>query len=112
MLTSYALAFGGLLLAGGRAGDLFGRRRLLRIGLTVFLAASLLGGLAGDGSVLIAARVLQGIGAAIVAPAALALLALLALLADTFPAGPERNKALGVYGAMGRPASTSRNENR
>ncbi|MBB6347201.1 MFS family permease [Nonomuraea muscovyensis] len=106
MLTSYALAFGGLLLAGGRAGDLFGRRRLLRIGLTVFLAASLLGGLAGDGSVLIAARVLQGIGAAIVAPAALA------LLADTFPAGPERNKALGVYGAMSRSASTSRNENR
>ncbi|GAT70243.1 drug resistance transporter EmrB/QacA subfamily protein [Planomonospora sphaerica] len=95
VLTSYALAFGGLLLAGGRAGDLFGRRRLLRAGLVVFLAASLLGGLAGNGTVLIAARVLQGIGAAIVTPAALS------LLADTFPAGPERNKALGVYGAMG-----------
>jgi EmrB/QacA subfamily drug resistance transporter len=95
VLTSYALAFGGMLLAGGRAGDLFGRRRLLRIGLMVFLAASLLGGLAGNGGVLIAARSLQGIGAAIVAPAALS------LLADTFPAGPERNKALGVYGAMG-----------
>ncbi|WP_101791117.1 MFS transporter [Nonomuraea indica] len=94
-LTAYALAFGGLLLAGGRAGDLFGRRRLFRAGLVVFLAASLLGGVAGTGSVLIAARVLQGVGAAIVAPAALS------LLADTFPAGPERNKALGVYGAMG-----------
>ncbi|MDR8407940.1 MFS transporter [Nonomuraea sp. 3-1Str] len=95
VLTSYALAFGGLLLAGGRAGDLFGRRRLFRAGLTVFLAASLLGGLAGGGGVLIAARALQGVGAAIVAPAALS------LLADTFPAGPQRNKALGVYGAMG-----------
>ncbi|WP_433257509.1 MFS transporter [Streptosporangium sp. CA-135522] len=95
VLTAYALAFGGLLLAGGRAGDLFGRRRLFRAGLTVFLAASLLGGLAGNESVLIAARVLQGVGAAIVAPAALS------LLADTFPAGPRRNKALGVYGAMG-----------
>jgi EmrB/QacA subfamily drug resistance transporter len=95
VLTSYALAFGGLLLAGGRAGDLFGRRRLFRVGLVVFLAASLLGGVAGNGTVLIAARVLQGVGAAIVAPAALS------LLADTFPAGPERNKALGVYGAMG-----------
>ncbi|MFI7048832.1 MFS transporter [Streptosporangium sandarakinum] len=95
VLTAYALAFGGLLLADGRAGDLFGRRRLFRAGLTVFLAASLLGGLAGNESMLIAARVLQGLGAAIVAPAALS------LLADTFPAGPERNRALGVYGAMG-----------
>lgn len=95
VLTAYALAFGGTLLAGGRAGDLFGRRRLFRIGLVVFLAASLLGGLATDGGVLVAARVLQGIAAAIVAPAALS------LLADTFPAGPQRNKALGVYGAMG-----------
>ncbi|MEV0386679.1 MFS transporter [Nonomuraea sp. NPDC050643] len=95
VLTAYALAFGGLLLAGGRAGDLFGRRRPFRAGLAVFLAASLLGGLAGNGTVLIAARVLQGVGAAIVAPAALS------LLADTFPAGPQRNRALGVYGAMG-----------
>ncbi|MEU4426812.1 MFS transporter [Actinoplanes sp. NPDC024001] len=95
VLTAYALVFGGLLLAGGRAGDLFGRRRMFRIGLLVFLAASLLGGLAGNGSVLIAARILQGAGAAIVAPAALS------LLADTFPAGPQRNRALGVYGAMG-----------
>jgi EmrB/QacA subfamily drug resistance transporter len=95
VLTSYALAFGGLLLAGGRAGDLFGRRRLFRIGLVVFLLASLLGGVAQTGGMLIAARVLQGVGGAIIAPAALS------LLADTFPAGPARNKALGVYGAMG-----------
>ncbi|MFI6817731.1 MFS transporter [Nonomuraea sp. NPDC050328] len=95
VLTSYALAFGGLLLAGGRAGDLFGRRRMFRVGLVAFLAASLLGGVAGDGTTLVVARVLQGAGAAIVAPAALS------LLADTFPAGPQRNKALGVYGAMG-----------
>lgn len=95
VLTSYALAFGGLLLAGGRAGDLFGRRRLFRIGLVVFLLASLVGGVAQTGGMLIAARVLQGVGGAIIAPAALS------LLADTFPAGPARNKALGVYGAMG-----------
>ncbi|GAA2629149.1 MFS transporter [Actinomadura fulvescens] len=95
VLTSYALAFGGLLLAGGRAGDVFGRRRLFRAGLVVFLLASLLGGVAQSGGVLIAARVLQGVGGAIIAPAALS------LLADTFPAGPRRNKALGVYGAMG-----------
>ncbi|GAA0952975.1 MFS transporter [Actinocorallia libanotica] len=95
VLTSYALAFGGMLLAGGRIGDVFGRRRLFRIGLAVFLFASLLGGVAQNGGTLIAARMLQGVGGAIVAPAALS------LLADTFPAGPARNKALGVYGAMG-----------
>ncbi|MBN6039056.1 MFS transporter [Amycolatopsis sp. 195334CR] len=95
VLTAYALAFGGLLLAGGRAGDVFGRRRLFRAGLVVFLLASVLGGVAHTGGLLIAARVLQGVGAAIIAPAALS------LLADTFPAGPRRNKALGVYGAMG-----------
>ncbi|UBU10401.1 MFS transporter [Nonomuraea gerenzanensis] len=95
VLTAYALSFGGLLLAGGRAGDLFGRRRLFRAGLVVFLLASLLGGVAPGGGVLIAARVLQGVGGALIAPAALS------LLADTFPAGPARNRALGVYGAMG-----------
>jgi EmrB/QacA subfamily drug resistance transporter len=95
VLTSYALAFGGLLLAGGRAGDLFGRRRLFRIGLLGFLVASALGGVAQTGGTLIAARILQGIGGALIAPAALS------LLADTFPAGPRRNNALGVYGAMG-----------
>ncbi|MEW2067068.1 MFS transporter [Streptomyces sp. NPDC007346] len=95
VITAYALAFGGLLLAGGRAGDLFGRRRVFRTGLVIFTLASLLGGLAGSGEVLLLARVLQGVGAAIAAPTALS------LLASTFPAGPARNKALGVYGAMG-----------
>ncbi|MFJ1974550.1 MFS transporter [Streptomyces sp. NPDC087903] len=95
VVTAYALAFGGLLLAGGRAGDLFGRRRMFRVGLVLFTGASLLGGLAGNGELLITARVLQGLGAAIAAPTALS------LLATTFPAGPARNKALGVYGAMG-----------
>jgi EmrB/QacA subfamily drug resistance transporter len=95
LLTAYALAFGGLLLAGGRAGDLFGRRRLFRVGLIVVLLASVLGGFAQTAGMLIAARVLQGVGGAIIAPAALS------LLADTFPAGPRRNSALGVYGAMG-----------
>lgn len=94
VLTAYALALGGLLLLGGRAGDLVGRRRMFRIGLAVFVGASLLGGVATTGAMMIAARVLQGVGAAIVAPTALS------LLAATFPAGPARNKALGVYGAM------------
>jgi EmrB/QacA subfamily drug resistance transporter len=95
VLTAYALAFGGTLLAAGRAGDLFGRRRLFRVGLAVFLLASLLGGIAQNGGMLIAARALQGIGGAMIAPAALS------LLAETFPAGRERTRALGVYGAMG-----------
>jgi EmrB/QacA subfamily drug resistance transporter len=95
VLTSYGLAFGGLLLAGGRAGDLFGRRRVFRLGLVVFTLASLIGGLATSGAVLVAARVGQGVGAAMAAPTALS------LLATTFPAGPARSRALGVYGAMG-----------
>ncbi len=95
VITAYALAFGGLLLVGGRAGDLFGRRCVFRVGLVLFTLASLTGGLAPTSGVLIGARVAQGIGAAIAAPTALS------LLATTFPAGPARNKALGVYGAMG-----------
>ncbi|WP_285576645.1 MFS transporter [Actinoallomurus iriomotensis] len=95
VLTAYALAFGGMLPAAGRAGDVFGRRRLFRAGLVVFLLSSLLGGPAQNGGILIAARVVQGVGGAIVAPAALS------PLADTFPAGPRRDRALGVYGAMG-----------
>jgi EmrB/QacA subfamily drug resistance transporter len=95
VISAYALAFGGLLLAGGRAGDLFGRRRVFRTGLVVFTLASLAGGLAPTSAVLIGARLLQGAGAAIAAPTALS------LLATTFPAGPARNRALGVYGAMG-----------
>jgi EmrB/QacA subfamily drug resistance transporter len=95
VLTSYGLAFGGLLLVGGRAGDLFGHRRVFRLGLAVFTLASLVGGLATTGAVLVAARVGQGVGAAMAAPTALS------LLATTFPPGQARNKALGVYGAMG-----------
>jgi len=95
VISFYALAFGGLLLAGGRAGDLFGRLRMFRAGIIVFALASMAGGLAPDGTALLAARIVQGCGAAIAAPGALS------LLATTFPAGPARTKALGVYGAMG-----------
>jgi len=90
----YALAFGGLLLAGGRAGDLFGRLRVFRIGIIVFALASMAGGFAPDATALVAARIVQGCGAALAAPGALS------LLATTFPAGPARTRALGVYGAM------------
>ena len=95
VISFYALAFGGLMLAGGRAGDLFGRLKVFRLGIVVFTLASLAGGLAPNGAGLIAARVVQGSGAAIAAPCALS------LLATTFPAGPARTRALGVYGAMG-----------
>ncbi|GAA2091212.1 MFS transporter [Streptomyces albiaxialis] len=95
VVNAYALAFGGLLLLGGRAGDLFGRRRIFRLGIAVFTLASLLGGLAPGAGTLIGARVLQGAGAALAAPSALA------LITTTFPAGPPRNRAMGVYAAMG-----------
>jgi EmrB/QacA subfamily drug resistance transporter len=94
VISFYALAFGGLQLAGGRAGDLFGRLRLFRAGIIIFTLASIAGGLAPNETVLITARIVQGCGAAIAAPCALS------LLATTFPAGPARTKALGVYGAM------------
>ncbi len=89
--NAYALAFGGLLLLGARAGDLLGRRRVFITGISVFTLASLLGGLAPNAELLLAARVLQGIGGAIAAPAALTLLML------TYREGPERMKALGYY---------------
>src|SRR5262249_26010246 len=95
VISFYALAFGGLMLAGGRAGDLFGRLKVFRLGIVVFTLASLAGGLAPNGAALVAARVVQGAGAALAAPCALS------LLATTFPAGPARTRALGVYGAMG-----------
>jgi EmrB/QacA subfamily drug resistance transporter len=90
----YAFAFAGLLLAGGRAGDLFGRLRVFRLGIIVFALASMAGGFAPDPTALIAARIAQGCGAALAAPGALS------LLATTFPAGPARTRALSVYGAM------------
>jgi MFS family permease len=94
IINAYILAFGGLLLFGGRVGDLFGRRKVFQLGLIVFVAASLLGGLAPNTELLIAARGIQGIGAALVAPNALA------LIATTFPVGKSRNSAMAVYGAM------------
>ncbi|MFF6834034.1 MFS transporter [Streptomyces sp. NPDC012438] len=94
VVNAYGLAFGALLLAGGRAADLLGRRRVLVAGLAVFAAASLAAGLAASASTLIAARAVQGLGAAAVAPAALA------LTVDLFPPGPGRGRALGVWGAV------------
>jgi EmrB/QacA subfamily drug resistance transporter len=94
IVTGYALAFGGLLLLGGRLGDLYGRRRVFMIGLVVFAVASLLGGLATSEPLLLGARGLQGLGAALASPAALA------LITTTFPAGPARNRAFAVYAAM------------
>jgi EmrB/QacA subfamily drug resistance transporter len=94
VVNAYAVAFGGLLLLGGRSGDLLERRRVFIAGLLVFVLASLLGGLATDQAWLIAARAVQGAGAAMVAPTALSLLAV------TFPEGPPRNRAMAVYSAM------------
>ena len=94
IVTGYSLAFGGLLLLGGRLGDLYGRRKVFMIGLSVFAVASLLGGLATTEPLLLGARGLQGLGAALASPAALA------LITTTFPAGPQRNRAFAVYAAM------------
>jgi EmrB/QacA subfamily drug resistance transporter len=94
VVNAYALALGGLLLLGGRAGDQFGRRRMFVTGLLLFSAASLVGGLATSQAWLLAARAVQGAGGAIVAPTALA------LIATTFPQGPARNRAMGVYSGM------------
>ncbi|KAA1425645.1 MFS transporter [Nocardioides antri] len=94
IVTGYALAFGGLLLLGGRLGDLYGRRLLFMTGLTVFAVGSLLGGLAQNEALLLASRGLQGVGAALAAPAALA------LITTTFPAGPQRNRAMAAYATM------------
>jgi EmrB/QacA subfamily drug resistance transporter len=96
VVNGYALAFGGLLLLGGRAGDLFGRRRMFIAGVLLFAAGSFAGGLAPTSTWLIVSRVIQGAGGAIVAPTALS------LIADTFQEGAERNRALGIYaGAAG-----------
>ena len=94
VVTGYALAFGSLLLLGGRLGDLYGRRKIFMIGLAVFAVASGLGGLATNEGMLLAARGLQGLGAALASPAALA------LITTTFPAGPARNRAFAIYAAM------------
>jgi EmrB/QacA subfamily drug resistance transporter len=94
VITGYSIFFGGFLLLGGRLADLFGRRRLFMVGLVVFTGASLLNGLAWSEGSLIAFRCLQGLGAAMLSPAALS------ILTTTFQEGRERNRALGIWGAV------------
>ena len=94
LITAYSLTFGGLLLFGGRTGDLYGKRRMFMIGISIFAVSSLLGGLATNDVWLIFTRGLQGIGGAIAAPTALS------LITTNFPEGAERNRAMGVYAAM------------
>jgi EmrB/QacA subfamily drug resistance transporter len=101
VLSAYALTFGGLLLLGGRAADLLGRRRLFMAGVLFFTAASLMCGLAWSPAALLAARVVQGVGAAIMTPTALS------IISTTFPEGSERNKALGIWGALGGIGATA-----
>src|SRR6185295_9206179 len=94
VINAYTLVFGGFLLLGGRAGDLFGRRRLFLAGVAIFSAASLLNGLATSEGWLVGARALQGLGGALVSPAALS------IITTTFAEGEERTKALGVWSAI------------
>ncbi|WP_030381646.1 MULTISPECIES: MFS transporter [unclassified Streptomyces] len=94
VVSAYTLTFGGLLLLGGRAGDILGRRRVFMTGILLFTAASLLGGLAQEPWQLLVARALQGVGGAIASPTSLA------LITTTFPEGPERNRAFGVFAAV------------
>jgi EmrB/QacA subfamily drug resistance transporter len=95
VITAYAITFGGFLLLGGRMADLLGRRRIFVAGLVLFTLASLVCGLASSAGVLIAARAVQGVGAAVISPAALS------IVTTTFEEGAERNKALGIWGALG-----------
>jgi EmrB/QacA subfamily drug resistance transporter len=95
VLIAYAITFGGFLLLGGRMADLLGRKRIFLVGLVLFTLASLVCGLANNIGVLIGARAVQGIGAAIISPAALS------IVTTTFEEGAERNKALGIWGALG-----------
>src|SRR5213080_4646295 len=94
VVNAYVLTFGGFLLLGGRLADLLGRRRVFMSGLILFALASLAGGLAQSDGWLITARAVQGLGAAILSPAALS------IVTTTFRDGAERNKALGVWGAV------------
>jgi EmrB/QacA subfamily drug resistance transporter len=95
VLTAYAITFGGFLLLGGRMADLLGRRRIFIVGLVLFTLASLACGLANSAGFLIGARAVQGVGAAIISPAALS------IVSTTFEEGADRNKALGIWGALG-----------
>jgi EmrB/QacA subfamily drug resistance transporter len=101
VLNSYLLSFGGLLLLGGRAADLLGRRRLFMLGGTLLAGSSLLCGLAGSAQVLIGARILEGLAAAVMTPTALS------LITTTFGEGPERNKALGFWSTAGGIGGTT-----
>ena len=100
MLSAYLLAFGGLLILGGRAGDLLGRRRTLIAGTALFAAASLACGLATSPGFLVGARVVHGVSAALMAPTALS------ILVTTFEDDAERNTALAVWGAVGGVGAT------
>src|SRR4051794_5539605 len=101
VLSAYLLSFGGLLLLGGRAADLLGRRRVFMVGTALFALASLACGLAGSVAALIVARVVQGVAAAIMTPTALS------ILMTTFQEGAERNKALGIWAAIGGVGATA-----
>jgi EmrB/QacA subfamily drug resistance transporter len=101
VVSAYALTFAGLLLLGGRAADLLGRRRVFMVGLVIFTTASLLCGLAWSPGALIGARAFQGVGAAIMTPTALS------IIMTTFAEGPERNKALGIWGSLGGIGATA-----
>jgi EmrB/QacA subfamily drug resistance transporter len=101
VVSAYALTFAGLLLLGGRAADLLGRRRVFMVGVVLFTIASLLCGLAWSDEALIGARAFQGIGAAIMTPTALS------IITTTFEEGAERNKALGIWGALGGIGATT-----
>jgi EmrB/QacA subfamily drug resistance transporter len=101
VVSAYALTFAGLLLLGGRAADLLGRRRVFMVGVVLFTLASLLCGLAWSDAALIGARAFQGIGAAVMTPSALS------IITTTFQEGPERNKALGIWGALGGIGATT-----
>ena len=94
VVNAYTLSFGGFLLLGGRAADIFGRRRLFLVGIALFSAASLLNGLAGSAAMLVVGRALQGLGGALVSPAALS------IITTTFAEGRERTRALGVWSAV------------
>ena len=101
VVNAYAVTFGGLLLLGGRAGDILGRRRVFVFGLLLFSAASLFGGFATSQAWLLTARAVQGVGGAVIAPTALA------LITTNFPEGGERNRAFGVYAAMASAGSAA-----
>jgi EmrB/QacA subfamily drug resistance transporter len=94
VINAYTIAFGGFLLLGGRAADLFGQKRIFFVGLALFTGASLAGGLADNGTTLLVARIAQGLGGAVLSPATLTILTI------TFPEGPARAKALGVWSAL------------